>query len=101
MRAGLEKILADGRDSPMLRLSLGQACLRDGDREDAIAHLRAAVEQDPGYSAAWKVLGKALAEGGWVERAIEAYDQGITIARQQGDLQAAKEMEVFRRRLQR
>lgn len=101
MLENLEKMLAAGRDSPMLRLSLGQGYLREGDVRQALEHLRSAVEQDPAYSAAWKLLGKALADSGAVDEAREAYDRGIAVARERGDLQAAREMEVFRRRLDR
>jgi len=52
----------------------------------------------PKYSAAWKLLGKALAESGDQAAAIEAFDQGIAVAEEKGDKQAAKEMQVFRRR---
>ncbi|MCC5809786.1 MAG: tetratricopeptide repeat protein [Ectothiorhodospiraceae bacterium] len=96
----LEKMLASGQDSAMLRFTLGGAYLKEGRAGEAAGHLREAVHQQPDYSAAWKLLGKALAEAGEREQALDAYEQGIAIARDKGDLQAAKEMEVFRRRLQ-
>ncbi len=96
----LEKMLAAGRDSAMLRLTLGNGYLKEGRPEEAVRHLREAVRQQPDYSAAWKALGRALGEVGEVEEALCAYDDGIRIAREKGDLQAAKEMEVFRRRLE-
>lgn len=95
----LEKMLASGHDSPMLRLSLGQGYLKEGDADTAVTHLRQAVAQQSDYSAAWKALGQALATAGEIEAAREAYDDGIRIARDRGDLQVAKEMEVFRKRL--
>ncbi len=95
----LEKMLAAGQDSAMLRFTLGGAYLKEGRAAEAAEHLRDAVRQQPDYSAAWKLLGKALAEAGEREQALAAYDEGIAIARDKGDLQAAKEMEVFRRRL--
>ena len=54
---------------------------------------------DPHYSAAWKLLGRALAEGGDAGGAIAAFERGIAVARERGDEQAAKEMGVFLRRL--
>jgi len=64
-------------------------------------HLQRAVEHDPGYSAAWKLLGKALVDIGKPQEALDAYRQGIEVAEAKGDKQAAKEMQVFARRLER
>lgn len=91
-------MLESGQDSPMLRLSLANALIEDGQIEAAIAHLEHAVAQDPQYSAAWKLLGKQLLAIGAPGRALEVCEQGIAVARAKGDLQAAKEMEVFARR---
>ncbi|HSP01576.1 MAG TPA: tetratricopeptide repeat protein [Thioalkalivibrio sp.] len=93
-----QSMLDAGQDNAMLRFSLGNALLADGRADEAVPHLRAAVGHDPKYSAAWKMLGKALAECGDQAAAIEAFDQGIAVAEEKGDKQAAKEMSVFRRR---
>lgn len=94
-----EKLLAQGKDNTLLRYSLGNEYLKAGRATDACAHLRAALAFDPHYSAAWKLLGKALAETGALREARDAYHQGITTAEAKGDIQAAKEMKVFARRL--
>ena len=101
LRQNLELMLQRGQDSPLLRFSLGGECLKEGDYLAAIGHLRRALDQQPGYSAAWKLLGEAYAKSGASERAAEVYRQGIEAARKQGDLQAAKEMAVFLRRIER
>ena len=98
--ANLEKLLAAGKDTALLRFSLGNEYLKAGDAPTAAAHLRRAVELDTGYSAAWKLLGKALAESGLRAEALAAYRQGIEVAQARGDQQAAKEMRVFARRLE-
>ncbi|HKK04583.1 MAG TPA: tetratricopeptide repeat protein [Gammaproteobacteria bacterium] len=95
-----EKMLADGQDNAMLRYGLGQAYLNDGQPEKAAKHLRAALDHDGRYSAAWKLYGKALAEKGDTAAAIEAYGEGIRVAQEKGDIQAAKEMGVFKKRLE-
>jgi predicted Zn-dependent protease len=95
-----EAMLAAGQDNALLRFSLGQALLKDGDAARAVEHLRAAVTHDPKYSAAWKLLGKALGEAGRSTEAIEVYARGIEVAEARGDIQAAKEMRVFQRRLE-
>jgi predicted Zn-dependent protease len=101
LRRNLEVMLQRGQDSPLLRFSLGNECLREGDLVAAIDHLRQAVEQNPSYSAAWRRLGEAYAQSGATERAAEVYLRGIAAAESGGDMQAAKEMRVFLRRLQR
>ncbi len=93
-----EAMLAAGEDSALLRFSLGNAYI-GSDPARASLHLRRAVEIDPGYSAAWKILGKALAAAGDTTGAIDAYERGIEVAKRRGDLQAAREMGVFLRRL--
>jgi len=95
----LEKMLAAGRDGALLRFGLGNAYAQAGDAAPAIVHLRRAVELDPGYSAAWKLLGKTLAAEGDRAGALTAYEGGVAAAQQKGDKQALREMQVFMRRL--
>ena len=95
-----EAMLASGRDSALLRFSLGLHYLKAGDPGRAAVHLQSAVSQDAAYSAAWKLLGKALGESGAAAEAAEAYRNGIAAADRKGDKQAAKEMTVFLRRLE-
>jgi Flp pilus assembly protein TadD len=96
-----EGLLAGGKDNALLRFSLGGEHLKSGNAEKAVEHLRAAVAHDAGYSAAWKLLGKALAESGDTEGAKAAYRSGIEAATGKGDKQAAREMAVFLKRLER
>jgi len=100
MIENLEAMLAAGQDNALLRFSLGNAYLQNGAAEEAVGHLRRALEHDPGYSAAWKLLGRALAAAGRTAEAIDTYDRGIAVAEERGDKQAAKEMRVFKRRLE-
>jgi predicted Zn-dependent protease len=100
MRENLEALLARGQDSALLRFTLGELCLKTGDTADAVAHLSKALAHDPSYSAAWKLYGKALTEAGQHDEAIAAYTQGIATAEAKGDRQAAKEMQVFLKRLE-
>nr|WP_070291732.1 hypothetical protein [Janthinobacterium sp. HH106] len=100
MREQLEKLLAQGRDSALLRFGLGDACLKDNDAEQAVIHLAQATQQQTSYSAAWKLLGKALLQLDRLDEAQAAWTTGVTVAQQQGDLQAVKEMTVLLKRLQ-
>ncbi len=95
-----EKMLAQGKDNALLRFALGNECLKRGRDRDAAGHFRAALAFDPRYSAAWKMLGKALREAGDLAEALAAYRQGVIQAEARGDIQAAKEMNVFARRIE-
>jgi predicted Zn-dependent protease len=95
-----EALLASGKDGALLRFSLGMHYLKEGVAAKAAEHLRAAVAHDPDYSAAWKLLGKALADCGEADSAMDAYRKGIEAAGRKGDKQAAKEMAAFLRRLE-
>lgn len=91
-------MLEGGRDSALLRFSLGNEYLAIDDPGAAATHLERAVRLDPGYSAAWKLLGKAREAQGDAAGAIAAWRDGIASAEKAGDRQAAKEMTVFVKR---
>ncbi|NND90876.1 MAG: tetratricopeptide repeat protein [Granulosicoccus sp.] len=94
-----EAMLAGGQDSEMLRYTLGNAYFARGEFDKAIEHLQQAVRLKPDYSAAWRVLGRALAGNGQLLEARDAFDRGLQVAEANGDKQAAKEINVFRRRV--
>ena len=68
-------------------------------RRIADKRAEAALELDGQYSAGWKMLGQAKAAAGDRAGAAASYERGIEIADARGDLQAAKEMRVFLKRL--
>ena len=94
-----ERMLASGNDGALLRFGLGNEYLKAGQASRAADHLQRAVALDPGYSAAWKLLGKALLAAGRSEEALAAWNEGIAAAERKGDKQAMKEMQVFARRI--
>jgi len=97
----LLKLVGTPRDGALLRYSLGNEFIKVGEHAQAVAHLRAALAMDPNFSAAWKLLGKALVDAGKAAEALAAYRRGIAVAEARGDIQAAKEMKVLARRLER
>jgi tetratricopeptide (TPR) repeat protein len=99
MIENFEKMLADGQDNALLRYSLGNEYFKQGDAAMAAEHLARAVQLDQGYSAAWKLYGKVLSELGRGPQAMAVYEKGIEAAEAKGDKQAAKEMQVFLKRL--
>ena len=96
----LEKLLSQGKDSALLRFSLGAEYLKLKQTWVAVYQLRRALEMDPNYSAAWKLLGQALTDAGVLRDALDAYRRGVEVAERRGDKQAAKEMAVFARRME-
>jgi Tfp pilus assembly protein PilF len=95
----LVKMLNGPRDGALLRFSLGNEYLKAGDSLTASNYFQEAVDRDNNYSAAWKALGKSLAESGQHTEALTAYEKGIAVAEAHGDIQAAKEMTIFARRI--
>lgn len=95
----LESMLEKGQDNALLRFALGSAFLKYGKYPEAATHLARAVEFDPGYSAAWKLYGKALQQQDKLVEAGVVYRKGIKAAESKGDIQAAREMRVFLKRL--
>jgi Tfp pilus assembly protein PilF len=101
MIESLEKMLAKGVDNSLLRFGLGKGYLDAADYAKAAEHLQGCVAFDPQYSAAWKLLGKALLGSGDVAAAKLAWEQGVQAAQGHGDKQAEKEMVVFLKKLKR
>lgn len=99
--ASFERMLASGKDSALLRYSIGNEHAKAGSWQDAIDALEHAVALDPGFTAAWKLYAKALDQAGEQARALETYRKGIDVAKRKGDRQAEKEMTVFARRIER
>jgi Tfp pilus assembly protein PilF len=98
--SNLEQLLTKGRETALLRFSLGNEYFKLREVWVAIFHLKRALELDPNYSAAWKLLAMALTEAGILNEAHATYRRGIEVAQRRGDQQAAKEMTVFARRLE-
>lgn len=95
----LEAMLANNKDNALLRYSLGTEYSKQKKYDEALKHLAKAVEMDPDYSAAWKLYGRVLTNNNQKEKAISVYETGIKVAEKKGDIQAAKEMKVFLKRL--
>ena len=97
----LEEMLASGRDDAMLRFGLGSAYFNEKQFQKAIPHLKACIEHDASYSAAYKLLGKALFRVGENEQAKTVFDAGLPIAVDKGDKQTEREILAFLKKLRR
>lgn len=92
--------LVKKNDSAMLRFAIGHEYLKRGRTQEATHAFARCVELDPRYTAGWKLYAHALREHGDPDGAADAYEKGIAVAEARGDRQAAKEMQVFLKRLQ-
>jgi Tfp pilus assembly protein PilF len=101
MTANLEAMIVRGMDGAALRLALASRYFALADLERALEHAEVAVAIDADYSAAWKLLGRIRAAKGLEQEAADAFVTGIGVAERRGDEQAAKEMQVFLKRLNR
>lgn len=95
----LTRLLDGPRDGALLRHAIGIELMKADDNAGAAIRFRESVARDPNFSAGWKALGKALAEAGQLQAARDAWTRGIEVAEARGDIQAAREMKVFARRL--
>ena len=95
----LEKLLADGHDSAMLRFGLGKAFFDSGEWQKAQLHLSAATMLQTEYSAAWQLLGQAFHAAGSLDEALAAFDRGMECAKSNGDQQSFKVMRVLKKRV--
>ena len=96
-----ERMLASGKDSALLRFSIGNEYAKVRDWTSAAEALANAVALDAQFTAAWKLYARALQEIGRPHDALAAYRTGIDVAKRKGDKQAEKEMVVFARRIER
>ena len=93
------KLLERDPNNPMVLYSLGSELFKEGGYSEARDYLRRAVENKPDYSVAYRMLGRAHYELREDAEAREIFAKGREVATQNGDLQTVKEIDVFRRRL--
>jgi len=94
------QIVALEPDDYFARFGLATALFEEGHYEEAVNEFRETIRLKPDYSAAIRDLGKALEKVGAHDEAMRVYREGIPIAERNGDLQTAKEMGVFLKRLE-
>ena len=94
------KLLQRDATNPMVFYSLGNELFKEGRYAEARDHLRRAVEHKPDYSVAYRVLGRAHFELGEDAEARDVFERGRRVAEANGDLQTVKEIDVFRKRLE-
>ncbi len=91
----LENMRRAGVDSAIFYFSLGLEYAREAQWPQAIDALKIALKKDPGYSAAWKNLGRCYLAAGDLTQSQQIFREGIAIAELRGDWQVAKEMRLL------
>ena len=93
------KLLERDPDNPMILYTLGTELFKEGRYPEAREHLLRAVENKPDYSVAYRTLGRAHYELHEDAEARRVFVKGREVARENGDLQTVREIDVFLRRL--
>jgi tetratricopeptide (TPR) repeat protein len=91
----LENMRRAGVDSAIFYFSLGLEYAREKQWDNAIEALKTALKKDPGYSAAWKNLGRCYLAAGDYTQGSQVFREGIAIAELRGDWQIAREMRLL------
>ena len=94
------RLLEKDPDNPMVLYSLGSELFKEKNYLEARGYLARAVENKPDYSVAYRMLGRAHYEIGEDAEARRVFARGREVARENGDLQTVKEIDVFMRRLE-
>jgi uncharacterized protein HemY len=93
------KLLQKDPDNPMILCSLGIELFKEGRYSEAREHLRRAIQNKPDYSVAYRMLGRTHYELHENSEARRVFAKGREVARENGDLQTVREIDVFLRRL--
>lgn len=94
------KLLERDPENPMVLCSLGIELFKEERYPEAKEHLALAVTNKPDYSVAYRMLGRTHYELQENTEARQVFETGRVVARENGDLQTVKEIDVFMRRLE-
>jgi predicted Zn-dependent protease len=94
------KLIERDPDNPMILYSIGNELFKEKKYSEAEEYLRRAVQNKPDYSVAYRTLGRTLYELCEDAEARRIFAEGREVAQKNGDLQTAKEIDVFLRRLE-
>ncbi len=97
--ARLEDMLKDDPQDDLTHFLLGREYMEADRHTDAARVLQRCVEINPRYTAAYRFLGDAHRFAQDPEAARAAYETGIAVAQDTGDLQAGREMEALARKV--
>ena len=80
----LKTFYEEDSEDPFTRYALAQEHLKQGHTDRALALFEELVEKDPDYVGTYYHLGKLYERLDRTDDALETYEQGIEVAREQG-----------------
>ena len=94
-REQLETMLADSPDDIFLRYALAMELENEEEHERSLELHRGLMNDTPPYVPSFFMSGQQLANLDRIDEARQTLEQGITHAKDQGDLHAVAEMQSF------
>jgi tetratricopeptide (TPR) repeat protein len=91
----LEEMLKDEPNDAFLHYGLAMEFVSDGNDLEAVKRFRQLIEVAPEYIPAYHQAGQALLRLQEIKQAHEILNRGVAVARQQGDMHAAEEMQAL------
>lgn len=89
----LRSFYEEDPEDPFTRFALAQEHLKQGHIERARSLFEALVETDPDYVGTYYHLGKLYERLDRTDDALDTYEQGIEVAREQGEQKALSELQ--------
>jgi tetratricopeptide (TPR) repeat protein len=89
----LQSFYEDDPDDPFTRFALAQEHLKHENVEEALAFFEELVETDPDYVGTYYHLGKLYERLDRKEDALDTYEQGIEVAREQREQKTLSELQ--------
>lgn len=89
----LQSFYEEDPDDPFTRFALAQEHLKQGNTDRALAFFEELVDTDPDYVGTYYHLGKLYERLDRPDDALDIYEQGIEMARDQGETKALSELQ--------
>ena len=86
-----------GSNDPFIRYAIATEYRKSGQYEEALQFYRGLIEQDPDYVGTYYHYGKLLEETAHLQDAIDIYEKGMQVARQQNNMHAYGELQAVYR----
>lgn len=89
----LQSFYEEDPDDPFTRFALAQEHLKQGNTDRALTFFEDLVDTDPDYVGTYYHLGKLYERLDRPDDALDIYEQGIEVAREEGETKALSELQ--------